>query len=114
FALPAFQSRHNRKYWQLVPYVGLGAGAHSFDGARRWSNQVGVQSYMAKLDAGQPPIIEFHASTLEEQVEEFFFLGMRQTDGVDLDWARNRWGSGCLAPWESKLHVLAREGWVVL
>lgn len=113
FALPAFQSRHNRKYWQLAPYLGLGAGAHSFDGKRRWSNQVGVQIYMAKLDAGQSPIDEFHASTVEEQVEEFFFLGMRQTEGVDLQWARTRWGSDRLAPWEEKLQVLAREGWVV-
>ena len=93
FALPAFESRHNRKYWQLAPYVGLGAGAHSFDGARRWSNQIDVQGYLAKLDAGQPPIDEFRTLTAEEQVEEFFFLGLRQVEGVNLELARERWGA---------------------
>ena len=71
----------------------LARGAHSFDGARRWSNQIDVQGYMAKLEAGQPPIDEFRALTAEEQVEEFFFLGLRQVEGVNLEWARERWGA---------------------
>ena len=53
FALPAFESRHNRKYWQLAPYVGLGAGAHSFDGARRWSNQVDVRTLPGEIGCGR-------------------------------------------------------------
>jgi oxygen-independent coproporphyrinogen-3 oxidase len=114
FALPTFESRHNRKYWQLAPYLGLGAGAHSFDGVRRWSNRVDVQGYLAQLDAGHPPIEEFHILTSEEQVEEFFFLGLRQVEGIDLNWAKERWGAASLQPWEEKIHNLAREGWVVL
>jgi oxygen-independent coproporphyrinogen-3 oxidase len=112
FALPAFESRHNRRYWQLAPYVGLGAGAHSFDGVRRWSNQIDVQSYMAKLDTGQSPIAEFRSLTVDEQVEEFFFLGLRQVEGVNLKLARERWGAQCLQQWEEKIQNLAHEGWV--
>ena len=114
FALPAFASRHNRKYWQLAPYVGLGAGAHSFDGARRWSNQIDVQGYLAKLDAGESPIDEFRALTVEEQVEEFFFLGLRQVEGINLERATERWGASYLKRWEDKIQNLAREGWVII
>ncbi|MGA2986884.1 MAG: radical SAM family heme chaperone HemW [Terriglobia bacterium] len=114
FALPAFESRHNRKYWQLKPYIGLGAGAHSFDGGRRWSNQIEVQSYLAKLDTGQPPIDEFRILTADEQVEEFFFLGLRQVEGVNLEQARERWGAAHLQRWDGKIHDLAQEGWVVV
>jgi len=113
FALPGFESRHNRRYWQLAPYVGLGAGAHSFDGARRWSNHVDVQRYMAVVEAGQSPIDEARTLTVEEQVEEFFFLGLRQADGVDLDLARERWGERFLEPWEAKIRNLVRDDWVV-
>jgi oxygen-independent coproporphyrinogen-3 oxidase len=113
FALPAFESRHNQKYWQLAPYVGLGAGAHSFDGGRRWSNHVDVQSYLSKLDAAHTPINEFRTLTVEEQVEEFFFLGLRQVDGVNLNVARDRWGANCVKRWEEKIQNLARDGWVV-
>ncbi len=113
FALPGFASRHNQKYWQLAPYLGLGAGAHSFDGARRWSNQVNVQVYLEKLEAGESPIDELRTPTVEEQVEEFFFLGLRQAEGVDLNCARERWGEGCIASWEDKIQALVADGWVV-
>jgi len=113
FALPGFESRHNRKYWQRAPYVGIGAGAHSFEGVRRWSNQIDVQRYLAKLDKGQAPIDEFRILRAEEQVEEFFFLGLRQVEGVNLDLARERWGAANLKRWEDKIQNLAHEGWVV-
>ena len=113
FALPGLESSHNRKYWQLAPYLGLGAGAHSFDGARRWSNQVDVRGYLAKLQAGDSPITEFHTLAADEQVEEFFFLGLRQVEGVDLAAARERWGREYLMPWERKVQSLKNEGWVI-
>jgi oxygen-independent coproporphyrinogen-3 oxidase len=113
FALPAFPSRHNRKYWRLAPYVGLGAGAHSFDGVSRWSNQIEVRGYLAELNAGQSPIDEYRILTSEEQVEEFFFLGLRQMEGVSLEEAREHWGASYLKRWEEKIQNLARDGWLV-
>jgi oxygen-independent coproporphyrinogen-3 oxidase len=113
FALPGCESGHNRKYWQLAPYLGFGAGAHSFDGARRWSNQSNVQRYLATLGLGESPVDEFRTLTPEEQVEEFFFLGLRQVEGVDLELARERWGAEYLKRWEDKIENLVHEGWVV-
>jgi oxygen-independent coproporphyrinogen-3 oxidase len=112
FALPTFESRHNQKYWQLAPYLGLGAGAHSFDGARRWSNRIDVQRYLEQLSAGRTPIEECRILTVEEQVEEFFFLGLRQSDGVNLGLAREHWGAACLRPSEEKIQHLVRKGWL--
>ncbi len=113
FALPTFASRHNRKYWQLAPYVGLGAGAHSFDGTRRWANVTDVRAYIAKLDGTQSPIDPLRVLTTAEQVEEFLFLGLRQTEGVDLNVARQCWGMDCLKPWEEKIRKLVQEGWLL-
>lgn len=36
FSKPGFESRHNLKYWELVPYLGLGASAHSFFNGKRF------------------------------------------------------------------------------
>ena len=113
FALPGFESRHNRKYWQLAPYLGLGAGAHSFDGKHRWSNQIDVRKYLATLQSDAAPVEEFHELTAAEQIEEFFFLGLRQSEGVDLAGARQHWGAEYLKPWEKKIETLDREGWVI-
>ena len=113
FALPGFESSHNRKYWQLAPYLGLGAGAHSFDGARRWSNQIDVRSYLARLESDDSPIDDVRILTAEEGTEEFFFLGLRQVEGVDLEFVRQRWGPEYLKRWEAKIEHLSGEGWVV-
>jgi oxygen-independent coproporphyrinogen-3 oxidase len=113
FAMPGFESRHNRKYWQLAPYLGLGAGAHSFDGTHRWSNQIEVRRYLELNESGTSPLAGSHILTVEEQVEEFFFLGLRQMEGVDLAVAGKRWGAACLAPWEGRIAHLERDGWLV-
>jgi oxygen-independent coproporphyrinogen-3 oxidase len=110
YSLPGHESRHNRKYWQLKPYIGLGAGAHSFDGVRRWSNETVVEMYEERIGRGESPIAETHALSTQEQLEEFFFLGLRQSDGVDLARARLQWGQTELFRWEPKLAALAREG----
>ena len=38
FAQPDKYSRHNSHYWSGQPYLGIGPGAHSFDGKKRWWN----------------------------------------------------------------------------
>jgi oxygen-independent coproporphyrinogen-3 oxidase len=114
FALPGYESRHNQKYWRLEPYVGIGAGAHSFDGERRWSNEVDARGYMARIEAGQSPISESRLISPEAQIEEFFFLGLRQCEGVDLEWARQKWGSERLNFWNHNIQSLIAEGWLVV
>jgi oxygen-independent coproporphyrinogen-3 oxidase len=113
FARPGYESHHNRKYWKLDPYVGLGAGAHSSDGLRRWANQVDARRYLEMLDGGHSPIDEWRVLPLEEQIEEFCFLGLRQREGIDLSGARQRWGSDRVKPWEDKIQSMAAEGWLV-
>jgi putative oxygen-independent coproporphyrinogen III oxidase len=112
FALPECESRHNQKYWRLEPYVGLGAGAHSFNGVRRWANVTAVETYQENISRGDSPISENKALSAEEQLEEFFFLGLRQKDGVDLQTARNQWGKAEVGRWEPKLSRLAVKGWI--
>ncbi len=38
YARPGFESKHNSRYWDRTPYLGLGPAAHSFDGKRRRRN----------------------------------------------------------------------------
>ncbi len=112
FALPGFESRHNLKYWRLQPYVGVGAGAHSFDGERRWSNHGEVAQYESCLESGEPPLAQVRRLSLSEQVEEFFFLGLRRREGIDLTEATERWGAGALQPWRRTLEALISDGWL--
>lgn len=112
FARPGFESLHNRKYWELAPYLGLGAGAHSFNGTRRWANQEIPGVYEASIARGEAPTARSQQLTTNEQIEEFFFLGLRERRGVSLPLARARWGKNRLGWWEEKINRLRREGWI--
>ena len=112
FALPGYESVHNRKYWQMKPYVGVGAGAHSFDGQLRWENPTSVEEYESRLESGRSPISGQRRLTIEAQVEEFFFLGLRQTAGVNLAEVGDHWGREELARWTAKIETLERDGWL--
>jgi oxygen-independent coproporphyrinogen-3 oxidase len=84
WALPGRRSRHNLKYWQRAPYLGLGAGAHSFDGTTRWANVHDSAKYVAMIEQGITPREQIEPVTPEQALEEEFFLGLRQLDGIDL------------------------------
>jgi oxygen-independent coproporphyrinogen-3 oxidase len=112
FARSGYESRHNLKYWRLEPYVGLGAGAHSFDGAYRWSNVEDPQLYQRQLALNLSPILQIRALSPDEGLEEFLFLGLRQRQGVDVAVAGQRWGRDRLGRWEATMEVLAKEGWL--
>ena len=83
FALPGFHSRHNSGYWQGVPYLGLGAGAHSYDGHRsRRANLPDIKAYIAA--SGDVP----HETELlsdDELYDEFIMTRLRTSAGIPLD-----------------------------
>ncbi len=110
FARPGYESRHNLKYWRLAPYLGLGAGAHSFDGTSRWANLDAAESYMEELANERTPIADVRRLSPQEQVEEFFFLGLRHAEGVSLEAARKQWGEDALSRWRGRIETLARDG----
>ena len=109
FARPGFESRHNRRYWRLDPYIGLGAGAHSFDGHCRWSNESSTEAYTSRIARGEIPITGWRRLADTEQIEEFFFLGLRQREGINLGSALARWGLA-VEPWQPRIASLLRQG----
>ena len=78
FARPGFESIHNLKYWRREPYLGFGADAHSFDGARRWQNAESAEEYIAL----SPNARVSHLAA--DPAEEKFFVGLRLSEGIDV------------------------------
>ena len=84
FALPNRHSMHNSNYWNDTPYVGLGAGAHSYDGQQRQWNISDLDIYIEQALAHdlQP---EIEALTPEQKHTERIMLGLRTCQGVPKD-----------------------------
>jgi len=82
---PTHRSRHNLKYWRHVPYLGLGPSAHSFDGSQRWWNHRDLTSYQSYVGLGTRPIADRERLTRAELATEALMLGLRTTQGIDLE-----------------------------
>jgi oxygen-independent coproporphyrinogen III oxidase len=92
WALPSHQSRHNLTYWQNLPYIGMGAGAHSSFGERRFSNERNPSSYVKNLKEGHIPEVESEAVGDLQAMSETAFLALRTTMGLHLPTFEERFG----------------------
>ena len=83
FARPGFRSRHNSSYWTGVPYIGLGAAAHSFDGHLRSWNVSDIRQYIAAVNRDER-LNEEEVLSATDFYNERVMLGLRTCEGVDL------------------------------
>jgi oxygen-independent coproporphyrinogen-3 oxidase len=110
-----FESRHNRKYWRREPYLGFGAGAHSFSGTERWANAHDAADYVAAVSAGRLPIEQHEVLTSAGALEEELFLGLRQLDGIDLGRIEREYGVAVGSRFDRLMQagLVERDGTVV-
>ena len=92
WAKPGFESKHNLKYWRREPYLGLGAGAHSFLGQQRWANAHDAAAYVSAIENGRLPIEQLQRVTSGQALEEELFLGLRQLAGIDVKRIEREYG----------------------
>ncbi len=92
FALPQRESRHNSSYWRDVPYMGLGASAHSFDGRQRSWNVADIETYIAAIGRGERPCT-VEALDLDTHYEDVVLTSLRTAEGIDLAKIRRDFGS---------------------
>jgi oxygen-independent coproporphyrinogen-3 oxidase len=85
WARPGRASRHNLKYWRREPYLGFGAGAHSFNGTTRWANAHDSAQYVSAIQSGKLPAEQIESVSPQQALEEEMFLGLRQLAGIDVD-----------------------------
>ncbi len=84
WSLPGFQSRHNLTYWHNLPYLGMGAGAYSSFGGRRFSDVRDPVEYIRLLKTQQWPEAESETIDRAQAMSETAFLALRTAQGLHL------------------------------
>jgi oxygen-independent coproporphyrinogen-3 oxidase len=114
YAVPGQESRHNSRYWERRPYLGLGPSAASQLGAWRWTESGILPAWLG--DRGAAELQELDAA---QALAEIPLLGLRLHRGVDWDRLRTLAGTPLaplVATWEAQLApflahgLLAQEG----
>lgn len=103
FARPGHAARHNSRYWDGTPYIGIGPAAHSFDGAgRRW-NTADNKLYVERSPHGD----YFETETLApaDRFNETLMTGLRTAAGVDLTALERAFGP----EWSARLRAAAAK-----
>ncbi len=116
---PEQRSRHNRKYWDHTPYLGLGPSAHSLavttpTSARRFWNELRTPHWERRLAAGERPLEGEERLGPRELATEALMLGLRTAEGVDLDAFTQRYGFDLEASNAPLLAELQASGQLVL
>jgi oxygen-independent coproporphyrinogen-3 oxidase len=90
---PRLRCQHNLVYWRNEPYLGAGAGAHSWVGGRRWANVATPGEYVARLATGRPYLDSEETIDLNLEMAETMILGLRLVDeGVEFARFQARFG----------------------
>ena len=94
YAQPGREARHNQAYWRGTPYLGLGAGAHSFvprdasaDGTSygtRWDTLRDPNRYMEAIRAAGVAVASREELTRAQAMGEACWLGLRERRGIDV------------------------------
>ncbi len=96
--------RHNLQYWRALPYLGLGAGAHGYAGGYRYSNVLGIKTYVERMRKspgdgaaqgfpGSPAVVNQHQQSVDDDLSEFMIMGLRLTaEGVSTSEFKARFG----------------------
>lgn len=113
YALEGCRSKHNSSYWKGVEYLGIGPGAHSFNGAmRRWCDQT-VEEYVGGVEYGSEVLTE------RDKVNEYVMTSLRCVEGISLAKVERDFGADERARLEREASkegvdsLLVREGEVL-
>ena len=104
FAKPGYRSRHNSSYWQDIPYMGLGAAAHSYSllggppsettTIRSW-NVADIHQYIEAIERGELPS-EQEVIDNDTHYNDRITVALRTSDGLDLTTLSDRHRRYCL------------------
>ena len=108
FCLDGFKCVHNYNCWKLKPYVGFGASAHSFVNGYRYNNIANIEKYITNINSGASIIEEKHKSNKTELLEEYLMLGLRLSEGINLDYIKKTFGVDLLVTKQKEISELKK------
>ncbi|MDW7695368.1 radical SAM family heme chaperone HemW [Flammeovirgaceae bacterium SG7u.111] len=108
FGKPGFHSLHNTNYWKQVHYLGIGPGAHSFNGTTRHFNIESNPKYIKAINSGHQAY-ELERLTKEQQINEFVMTSVRTMWGCDLETLQSKFGINLKEIKKEEISVLEKH-----
>jgi len=109
FSLPGYASVHNSSYWNRVPYLGVGPGAHSFNGQERSHNIASNHLYMTAIAEGKIPCTK-EPLDRTDLINEYLMTSLRLDTGCDFGFLKREFGHEPNSEQRSVIGLLLKNG----
>jgi oxygen-independent coproporphyrinogen-3 oxidase len=110
WALAGRECQHNMTYWRNQPYLGMGAGAHSFDGRFRYYNVLSPEEYIRRIKTGQEPAMERTRIDRVTEMSETMIMSLRLNEGVSFEAFEERFGLSMVRVYSDEIRQLIELG----
>lgn len=108
YAMDCFRAKHNSSYWDLTPYIGLGAGAHSFVEGVRYYNESNLKKYLTGNHSGNnKQIFEREKSGVEDE-REYIMLALRTKEGIRFERFKQLFSHNFFDKYEMKIKEMEK------
>jgi len=111
YAEPGQESLHNKVYWHYEPYAAFGVGACSFTGKERRTNTFDVREYIERWSTAEAVLQnsgpwQTERLDIKTQISEAMIMGLRLTEGIDLNKMQQRFGIDVLKYYGQEIQTL--------
>lgn len=113
YAKEGKECRHNLGYWERTDYLGLGLGSSSLMNNVRFKNTDDMVQYLKDANKKEQIREDVQPLSVNEQMEEFFFLGLRKMEGICTKEFENTFGISVEAFCGKQLEKLETEGLLI-
>lgn len=110
FAIEGYRSRHNQVYWRNEAYYGFGAGASSYIGGVRSTNESDVCRYIDLVSSGERAVAYSERLDMKDTLGETLMLGLRMLDGVNFGYLNERFGLDVKSHYSREISDLINRG----
>lgn len=105
---------HNKVYWKCNEYLGLGVSASSFVDEKRFKNIDDIKIYIEKINNNEDVTEEIHVNNINDDMEEFMFMGLRMIDGINLKIFKKRFGKDVFDIYDEVIKNNIKKGLLVV
>ena len=114
FALDGRECEHNKVYWLLDEYIGVGSASSSYIDGYRLVNTSNINDYIERISNNISVVIDKYENSIEDEMEEFVFMGLTMVLGIDLLKFKRKFGIDINGIYKEVIEKNIKDGLLVV
>ena len=114
FSLKNRECEHNKVYWSLDEYIGVGSASSSYINGYRLTNESSIGEYIRRVKSNEDTVVDKYKNLREDEIEEFIFMGLRMLSGIDLLKFNRKFGADIYSIYKNVIEKNIDDGLLII